>query len=342
MVEARTGQGSTTSRLPSEPAVAVVGATGLVGEVLIALLEERKFPVSRLIPCAGRSAGAARVRFRGEELPVSVATLESLARAELIFFAATGELSRDLAPELARRGATVVDKSSTWRLAPEVPLVVPEINARQLLGGARLVACPNCTTIGLVMALEPLRRAAGLARVQVTTFQSASGAGRAGLERLQAETAARDPAPDPASPFPGVLAGNVLPQCDALGADGETSEERKLRDETRKILALPELEVSATCVRVPVPVGHAAAVWVETVEPLSVGEARRVLGAFPGVRVVDLPTPAEAAGRDDVLVGRIRSLPGRRGVQLFQASDNLRKGAATNALQIAEFLLAQA
>ncbi len=336
MVESRTTE--RPGPLAAEPVVAVVGATGLVGEVLLARLEERGFPVSRLVPCAGRSSGSARVRFRGEELAVHDTTLASLAGVELVFFAATGELSRELAPELVRRGAIVIDKSSTWRLAPEVPLVVPEVNARLLTGKSRLIACPNCTTIGLVMALEPLRRVAGLARVVVTTLQAASGAGRAGLERLLSEEAPSR-ADRPVSPFPGVLARNVLPRCEGLGADGETSEESKLRDETRKILALPELEVSATCVRVPVPVGHSAAVFVETLEPLSVEEARRALGAFPGVRIVDLPTPRDAAGGDEVLVGRIRRIPGRHGIQFFQASDNLRKGAATNAVQIAEALL---
>jgi aspartate-semialdehyde dehydrogenase len=331
---------SSTGRFAPEPVVALVGASGLVGDVLLRLLEARSFPVARLLPCAGPGSRSGRVRFRGEELPLLAASSESLAQAELVFFAATGELSRALAPELARRGATVIDKSSTWRLAPDVPLVVPEVNARQI-GAARLVACPNCTTIGLVMALEPLRRAAGLARVQVTTLQSASGAGRAGLERLRAEAAGREPTPDPSPPFPGPLYDNVLPQCEALLADGETAEEHKLRDETRKILGLPELELSSTCVRVPVGVGHSAAVTVETVETISVGEARRVLGSFPGIRLADLPTPRAAAGRDEVLVGRIRAIPGRRGIQFFQASDNLRKGAATNALQIAEFLLAR-
>ncbi len=326
-------------RFAAEPVVAVVGATGLVGEVLLSVLQERAFPVSRLIPLAGRGSRGKRVRFRGDELAVEEATLGALVDAELVFFAATGELSRELGPELVSRGAYVIDKSSTWRLAPEVPLVVPEVNPGALHEGSRLIACPNCTTIGLVMALEPLRRAAGLERVVITTLQAASGAGRSGIERLRAEEeGSGEPAGDP-SPFATTLARNVLPLCDELGKDGETSEERKLRDETRKILALPELEVSATCVRVPVPVGHAASVWVETSRGITPEEARAAFQSFPGVRVTEVPTPAQVAGTDDVLVGRIRPIAGRRGIQFFQVADNLRKGAATNAAQIADLLL---
>ncbi len=327
--------------LAAEPVVAVVGATGLVGEVLLSVLEECGLPVSRLIPLAGRGSLGRRVRFRGNEVPVQEATLGALEEADLVFFAATGELSRELAPSLASRGVYVIDKSSTWRLAPEVPLVVPEVNPTALREGARLIACPNCTTIGLVMALEPLRRAAGLERVVVTTLQAASGAGRAGIERLRAEEQEGFEAGAARSPFATMLARNVVPLCESLGADGETSEERKLRDETRKILALPELEVSATCVRVPVPVGHAASVWVETSRGITPEQARAAFQEFPGVRVTEVPTPAQVAGTDDVLVGRIRPIAGRRGIQFFQVADNLRKGAATNAVQIAELLLAR-
>jgi aspartate-semialdehyde dehydrogenase len=323
---------------PVTRTVAVVGATGLVGETLLRVLEERGFPAGevRLLGSA-RSAGA-RVRYRGREHAVSEASLATLRGADLVFFAATGELSRTLAPAAAAAGAVVIDKSSTWRMDARVPLVVPEINRDALAGHQGIVACPNCTTIGLVMALEPLRRAAGLAHVAVTTLQAASGAGREALEELQ--RAARAPAV-----LPRALAGNVVPQCDALLANGYTVEEEKLRDETRKILGLPRLAVTATCVRVPVAVGHSAAVLVETERALEPREALAALRSFPGVCAGDASeyaTPLEIAGRDEVFVGRVRADPTHpRRLWLWCVLDNLRKGAATNAVQIAEELLAR-
>jgi aspartate-semialdehyde dehydrogenase len=273
------------------------------------------------------------VRFRGRQHDVREATLEALAGAELVFFAATGELSRTLAPAAAEAGAVVIDKSSTWRMDERVPLVVPEINPGALARHSGIVACPNCTTIGLVMALEPLRRAAGLAHVAVTTLQAASGAGREALEELGGT---------PRGIFPRPLAGNVLPQCDRF-LDDATAEEHKLADETRKILGLPGLAVTTTCVRVPVAVGHAAAVLVETERALSPAEALAALRAFPGLRVQvgnDYATPLEVAGRDEVFVGRVRRDPTHpRRLWLWCVLDNLRKGAATNAVQIAEALL---
>jgi aspartate-semialdehyde dehydrogenase len=313
--------------------VAVVGATGLVGETVLRVLEERAFPVGDLLALGSARSSGARVRFRGRQHEVREASLDALHGAELVFFAATGELSRSLAPAAAEAGAIVIDKSSTWRMHARVPLVVPEINARALEGHGGIVACPNCTTIGLVMALEPLRRAAGLAHVAVTTLQAASGAGRDGLEEL---------AGTPHGIFARPLAGNVLPQCDRF-LDDSTAEEHKLRDETRKILALPGLAVTMTCVRVPVAVGHSAAVLVETERALSPAEALAALGAFPGIRVHagnDYATPLEVAGRDEVFVGRVRRDPTHpRRLWLWCVLDNLRKGAATNAVQIAEALL---
>jgi aspartate-semialdehyde dehydrogenase len=328
------------------PRVAVVGATGLVGETLLRVLQERGFPVGELRPLgSGRSAGS-RVRFAGHDWPVGEATPEALQGMDLVFFAATGELSRTLGPVAVEGGALVIDKSSTWRMAEHVPLVVPEINAAALDGlprgkagggteGGALVACPNCTTIGLVMALEPLRRAAGLASVVVTTFQAASGAGREALEEL--ETRAAEP-----RVLPRALERNVVPQCDAFRADGATAEEQKLVDETRKILGLPDLKLTATCVRVPVAVGHSAAVLVETERALSMDEALAALRAFPGLSVggaSEYATPREAAGRAEVFVGRVRLDPSHpRRLWLWTVVDNLRKGAATNAVQIAEEL----
>lgn len=323
----------------SAPTVAVVGATGLVGEIVLRVFEERGFPVGELRALGSARSAGTRVRFRGQDHPVAEATPAALRGADFVFFAATGELSRTLAPVAAAAGAVVIDKSSTWRLAEHVPLVVPEINPGALaaLGSTGgIVSCPNCTTIGLVMALEPLRRAAGLAHVTVTTLQAASGAGREGLEELNGERS---------SLFPRPLAGNVIPQCERFLESGYTTEEQKLSDETRKILDLPELPVTMTCVRVPVAVGHSAAVLVETERALSVEAALEALRAFPGVVVGsgnEYATALELAGRDEVHVGRVRRDPTHpRRLWLWTVVDNVRKGAATNAVQIAEELLAR-
>jgi aspartate-semialdehyde dehydrogenase len=332
--------------MAQEKTVAIVGATGAVGEVLLEVLEERRFPVGELRPLAsGRSAGSS-VRFAGRALEVREAKADAFAGADFVFFAATGALSKELAPEAARRGAVAIDKSNTWRMDPEVPLVVPEINPDALEKHRGIVACPNCTTIGFVMALEPLRRAAGIRSVVVTTLQAVSGTGKPGLEELERqleETAGGKPATT--STYPARIAHNVLPLCETFRDDGYSTEEMKLALETRKILGLPELQVSMTCVRVPVRVGHSAAMLVETERPLSPEQARAALAAFPGVEVVDdparnaFPTPADVDGRDEVLVGRIRRDLGSDRLWLWQVSDNLRKGAATNAVQIAEEMI---
>ena len=330
---------SATRDLPAEPVVAVVGATGLVGQVLLEVLAAREFPLGELRALAGPSGEAREVTFRGRRHPVREADGDALEGADLVFFAATGELSRRLAPEAVRRGARVVDKSATWRADPEVPLIVPEVNGEELAADASMVACPNCTTIGLVLALEPLRRAAGLERVVVTTLQAASGAGREGLRELEQQewALARSEGVQDAGPvFPGPLARNALPLCGTEGADGSSSEELRLLYESRRLLGLPDLELQASCARVPVPVGHLASIWLETERPLSAEAAREVLAAFPGLRLVELPTPAAVAGGDEVLVGRVRVPAGGGGLALWQVADNLRVGAATNAVRIAE------
>jgi len=335
------------SKASSRPrAVAIVGATGAVGEVLLRVLEERRFPVGRLLPLAsGRSAGTS-VRFRGEDFTVEEARPEAFEGIDLAFFAATGALSKTLAPEAARRGAIAIDKSNTWRMDERVPLVVPEVNSDALEKHEGIVACPNCTTIGVVMALEPLRRAAGLRRVVITTLQATSGAGREGVEELEAQQEALRTGAEPeARIFAAPIANNVVPLCEQFREDGYSTEEVKLLYENRKIMGLPDLRVTMTCVRVPVPVGHSASILVETERPLSAEEARRALESFPGVRVVDdfahnvFPTPRDVVGRDEVLVGRIRKDLAGDGIWLWQVGDNLRKGAATNAVQIAEALI---
>jgi aspartate-semialdehyde dehydrogenase len=332
-----------------ERVVAVVGATGAVGEVLLQVLEERSFPVAELRALASERSAGTTVRFAGREVPVEAVRPEAFDGADFVFFAATGSLSKELAPEAARRGAVAIDKSGTWRMDPEVPLVVPEVNGDAVEKERGIVACPNCTTIGFVVALEPLRRAAGLRRVVVTTLQAVSGAGRPGLDELEEQQAALAKGEPPPSPrkFAAPIANNVIPLCEDFRDDGYSTEEVKLLFETRKIMGLPALDVSMTCVRVPVPVGHAASMFVETERPLAPEEARRALAAFPGVAVVDdpaerlFPTPADVEGRDEVLVGRIRRDLGSEALWLWQVSDNLRKGAATNAVQIAEELIAR-
>ena len=323
--------------------VAVAGSTGMVGENLLRVLEERRFPVRELRALGSERSAGKVVRFAGEEHVVTRTEAGSFAGADLVFFAATGALSREFGPVAAAEGALVVDKSSTWRLTDGVPLVVPEVNGTLLAGYRGIVASPNCSTIGFVMALEPLRRVAGLRSVVVTTMQAAGGTGRPGLRELDAQLADPDA---PAEVFPRRLAGDMVPQCETFRDDGYTTEERKLLDETRKILDLPELAVTMTCVRVPVAVGHSAAVLVETETPLPVAEARAALAAFPGVRLIDdpaaeaYPTVADAVGGDEVLVGRVRADDGDpRRLWLWQVADNARKGAALNAVQIAETAL---
>jgi len=326
--------------------VAVVGATGAVGEVLLRLLEERQFPVAELRPLASQRSAGSTLAFAGEPVEVQQARPEAFEGMDFVFFAATGGLSRELAPEVARRGAIAIDKSSTWRLDEQVPLVVPEVNGEALEKHRGIVASPNCTTIGFVMALEPLRRAVGIRSVVVTTLQAVSGAGHPGLEELsrQLEAVARGEEPQ-ARTFAAPIAGNAVPLCERFLEDGYSSEEMKLLHETRKIMGLPRLDVSMTCIRVPVPVGHGATMLVETERPLSPAQAREACARFPGVRVVDepgrdlFPTPRDAAGQDDVLVGRIRKDLGSDRLWLWQVSDNLRKGAATNAIQIAEAMI---
>jgi aspartate-semialdehyde dehydrogenase len=306
------------------PRLGVVGATGAVGAVTLELLAERGYDDVRAF-ASGRSAGS-RVAFGGEALVVEEATPEALEAGglDLCLFSIGTSGSRQLVPHAVRGGAVVVDKSSAYRLEPGIPLVVPEVNGARALEHEGIVANPNCCTIPLTCVLKPLEDAARLRRVRVATYQSVSGAGKAAMDRLAAESPEEH---------------DLRMDWDFDGV--EFDEESKLREETRKIMELPDLPVSATCVRVPVMVGHAEAVWIETEEQLSAERARALLAAAPGVRVVDFPSPGKAAGGDEVLVGRIRQDPTEEnGLVLFLAGDNLRKGAALNAIQIAELTLA--
>jgi aspartate-semialdehyde dehydrogenase len=306
-----------------EPRLGVVGATGAVGEVTLALLAERGFEQVRAFASA-RSAGG-RVPFGNGELEVEEATAEALSDdLDLCFFSVGTSASLELVPPAAQAGAVCVDKSSAFRLAGGVPLVVPEVNGERALEHDGIVANPNCSTIQLVCLLKPLHEAAGLKSVRLATYQSASGAGRSSMDRLRAQASDE---------------GNVVMDWEFDG--DESDEESKLRSETRKILELPDLPFSVTCARVPVLVGHSQAIWVETEEPLTPAQAREVLERAPSVRIAELPTAKDAAAGDEVLVGRIREDEAGRGLMLWGVCDNLRKGAALNAVQIAELLLAR-
>ena len=304
--------------------IGVVGATGAVGGITLQLLAERGARNVRAFASA-RSAGR-ELPFGDRTVVVEEATPEALAAGDLdlCLFSVGTSASRALVPHAVRGGAVCVDKSSAYRLADGVPLVVPEVNGRRVVEHEGILANPNCCAIPLTCALEPLRQAAGLARVRVATYQSVSGAGAQAMQRLADEPPAEH---------------DLRMDWDFDGF--EFDEEAKLRAETRKILELPDLPVSASCMRVPVMVGHAEAVWVETQEPLGAEDAAQVLARAPGVRLDDFPTPGRAAGRDDVLVGRVRTdAAAPNGLAFLVVGDNLRKGAALNALQIAELALA--
>ncbi|HYG58528.1 MAG TPA: aspartate-semialdehyde dehydrogenase [Symbiobacteriaceae bacterium] len=329
--------------------IAIVGATGAVGQELLRLLEARRFPVGKLLPLASARSAGSYITFRGEQVKVEEATPDAFEGMDIVFFAATGSLSKELAPAAAKAGAVVIDKSSTWRMNPEVPLVVPEINADAMRDHKGIIASPNCTTIGLIMALKPLHDVSPLKRVVVTTMQAVSGTGKEAIDELEQQVAAWEPGRTEELPheiYKRQIAFNVLPYAESFLENGYTTEEMKLSAETRKIMGLPGLAVSMTCTRVPVFIGHSESVLVETEAPISPEQAREAIARFPGVKVVDdpmnfvFPTAIDVAGTDDCLVGRIRTdLTSPNGLWLWIVSDNLRKGAATNAVQIAEKLV---
>jgi aspartate-semialdehyde dehydrogenase len=307
--------------MPDRPRIGVVGATGAVGRVTLELLAERGHDDVRAFASA-RSAGTS-VPFGGLALVVEEATPEALGAGDVdVFLFSVGtSASRELVPLAVAGGALCVDKSSAFRLVDGIPLVVPEVNGARALENDGIVANPNCCTIPLTCVLKPLHEAAGLARVRIATYQSVSGAGASSMERLRGEEPDRH---------------DLRMDWDFDGV--EFDEETKLREETRKIMELPELPVHATCVRVPVMVGHAEAVWVELHDDLSAEQARTILESAPGVRIDEFPSPGKARGIDEVLVGRIREDATGEGLSLFVACDNLRKGAALNAIQIAELV----
>jgi len=335
------------------PRVGIVGATGLVGGMMRELLAERNFPLASLrLFASARSAGA-RLPWRGGEIVIEDAAAADYAGLDIVFFSAGGAASRELAPLAASAGAVVIDNSSAWRGDPEVPLVVSEVNPHALAAIPKgIVANPNCTTMAAMPALKPLHAAAGLKRLVVSTYQAASGAGVAGIRELSAQLAAAADGAEalardgeavafpPPAKWAVSLAFNVVPLNYRLEEDGYTEEEVKLRDETRKILEIPGLPVSGTCVRVPVFTGHSLSINAEFERPLSAQDATAILSQAPGVILADVPNPLAATGCDPVFVGRIRRDPTvAHGLAMFVTGDNLRKGAALNAVQIAEVLL---
>jgi aspartate-semialdehyde dehydrogenase len=326
--------------------VAVVGATGAVGTEMIEVLEERKFPVTRLVPLASTRSAGGTVTFEGNEVPIEVLTKDSFAGVDIALFSAGADLSREFAPIAVKAGAVVIDNSAAWRMTPEVPLVVPEVNAHDIQRHKGIIANPNCSTIQMVVALKPLHDKARIKRIVVTTFQSVSGTGKDAMDELMAEC--QDLLSfKSASPkvYPYQIAFNCLPQIDDFLPSGYTKEEMKMVHETRKIMGDQSIHVTATTVRVPVYVGHSEAVNIETERKLSANEARAILSTAPGVLLYDdpahkiYPMPLEVAGKDEVYVGRVREDESiANGLNLWVVADNLRKGAALNAVQIAEHL----
>lgn len=332
-------------------AVCVLGATGLVGETIIRVLEERDFPVSELFPLASSRSVGKRVEFRGRHIPViDVATFD-FSRARIGLFSAGGEVSREYAPKAAAAGCIVIDNTSEFRYDDDIPLVVPEVNPEAIARykTRNIIANPNCSTIQMVVALKPIHDAVGISRINVATYQSVSGAGKEAVDELAEQTTALMSGKDPAKPqvIAKRIAFNVVPQIDKFQDNGYTKEEMKMVWETRKILGDSSIQVNATAVRVPVFFGHSEAVHLETVKKITADAARELLKKAPGVEVLDerkpggYPTAAtEAANRDTVYVGRIREdISHERGLNLWIVSDNIRKGAATNSIQIAEILV---
>jgi aspartate-semialdehyde dehydrogenase len=324
--------------------IGVVGASGAVGQEMLDVLEHRGLPVGELRAFASPRSTGQSVVFRGERLPLATCREGCFRGLDFVLFSAGAERSRLFAPQAVREGALVVDNSSAFRMDPRVPLVVPEVNPEALWGHEGLVANPNCSTIQMVLALEPARQLFGLRRVVVATYQSVSGAGRRSTAELEtASRAVLEGSDEPRQVYPRGIAFEVVPEIDVFAEQGWTKEETKMRQETRKILGAPALPVVATCVRVPVFRCHSEAVFVETIEPVDLEALRRRMRSQAGLQLHegdgDYPLAREMAGRDEVAVGRLRLVPeDPRGLAFWVVADNLRKGAATNAVQIVEKL----
>ena len=329
--------------------IAVIGATGAVGSVFLSILEERSFPATQVRLCASERSWGRKLTVLGEERTVEKATPELLGDVDLVFVCAGSGISREIGPLAVENGAAVVDKSSAFRMDPDVPLVIPEINGDDLETHQGIVSVPNCSTAPLAITLKPLMGVNPIERVVVSTYQSVSGTGAAAVEELRDQSvSALENGSIVPKEYPHQIAFNVLPHVETFEDNGYTTEEMKMVHETRKILHEPGLQISATCVRVPVMVGHSEAVHIDFAEPIGPGEVREALTDVPGLTVVDdpainrYPMPVDAEGEDDVFVGRIRQdVSNPRGVAMWLVTDNLRKGAALNGIQIAEELLSR-
>ena len=339
----------------------LVGATGAVGTEILSILEQRGFVIDELVPVASPRSAGRMIAFNGREFEVQVLSEDVFAGADLALFDVDDPLAKEWAPVAAAAGAVVVDNSAAWRMDPDVPLVVPEINPTDAAKRPKgIIASPNCTTLAMVVPLSPLHDAAGLERLILASYQATSGSGKVGVDDLwnQTEIIAKEPdlataglardVLEPGAAFPHPIAMNVIPRCGSVKADGYTSEELKLCDETRKIMGIEGLKVTATCVRVPVVTGHGVAVHAEFSRAITPVEARSLLTGAPGVELQDevesevYPTPLQAAGRDACYVGRIRQDRfDPNALELFCVTDNLRKGAALNTVQIAELLISE-
>ncbi|MEO1002029.1 MAG: aspartate-semialdehyde dehydrogenase [Cyanobacteria bacterium J06638_7] len=347
MISAATAPATTANTLPSRPLrVAVLGATGAVGQELLQLLDERRFPVAELRPLASARSTGRSLRWQQQELPVTAVSAKAFEGVDLVLASAGGSVSRQWAPVARAAGAVVIDNSSAFRLDPEVPLVVPEVNPQAAFAHRGLIANPNCTTILLTLALAPLHRRRPIRRVVLSTYQSASGAGARAMEELRQLSRTVLAGGEPRSQvLPHSLAFNLFLHNSPLQPNGYCEEELKMVNETRKIMAVPDLRLTATCVRVPVLRAHSEAVNIEFHEPFPVDEARQLLAAAPGVELLEnfsdnrFPMPTDVTGRDPVAVGRIRQdLSDPHALELWLCGDQIRKGAALNAVQIAELL----
>ena len=327
--------------------IAVVGATGAVGTVFLEMLEERKFPVADLRLCASERSLGKRITVNGDQIEVELLSSELVEKVDMVFVSASSDISHLAASMIGDTNTILIDDSSAFRMDPDVPLIVPEVNSEALKDVKNIISIPNCSTTPLVMALKPLHDNFSLKRVIVDTYQSVSGTGSAALDELKTQTKQYlDNASIQADVYPHQIAFNVLPHIEPFLSNGYTREEMKMLNETRKILNIPDLNLSATCARVPVMIGHSEAVHAEFHNPIDLEKSVELLRGFPGIRVVDdpisamYPMPIDSEGDDDVLVGRIRNdMSCDNSIAFWLASDNLRKGAALNAIQIAEEIL---
>lgn len=328
--------------------VAVVGATGVVGTEMISILEERKFPVGVLKPLASERSQGKKVSFNKKQVNVEKLAKDSFKEVDIALFSAGAKISAEYAPYAVKSGAIVIDNTSHFRMDPNVPLIVPEVNSKDLRSHKGIIANPNCSTAQMVLVLKPLHDAAKVKRVVVATYQSTSGAGKEAMDELreQTETMLKGKGILKGKKISKTIGFNVVPHIDIFLDNGYTKEEMKMAWETKKIIGDNSIEVTATCVRVPVFIGHSEAVNVEMEKELTVDEIKKIIGDFPGVKIVDdpknliFPTPIDCVGKDETLVGRIRKdITNPKAVELWCVSDNLRKGAALNAVQIAEELI---